>query len=1016
MNALVVTSLFFTSTWASPTFLFTCLQPISFMTPAVPAKGHLREARQGLGGQHGGDAAHSLGFACLVESLDEPLYLGLDGVVLPLHRPVAQVLDFAPGDTCALLQDVALPVCGLPLTVVHHMHLICVWSEHLHLVRCTSVADASLISVPSCTPQPASSTATRFTMFLKDKPTFNTHVGICLGSLLLLVNSYASTPGEDFIPKTALGILLLVIAAVLAYAGVLSLSHGQPFSLVCLTVSGLWCGSGLVYILAGQGVLRPEDLTPSLVPGLAAFTLALLLIAIVAVLAKRTILSIIALGISLACAHQIASLSEAGFGQAATAANYLLVCLVGVYFGVGRLLSYITHGEVELPATWPKEKSSQTQTTQQDPEWTGITLVSLVMNLLAACVLACPLLGVVPQLSVGHVPWLWTAGVFQLGTCVLSYRAMDTLAATFSGFMAVLRFAEGYSALLTLYSVRPDSPAPLPAVFSALLFVSAAFACQKSLLEGLYQLFFVAYCVAVAVEPRGFLQGGAQGVQAAIFVASAGVLYVYALNMHFSRKIPTGQGLAKALVSRVNALTLRPHDKDLHAPYLGSSKYADAEVLGHACSALAAFAVTATVGDRGALGVPVLPWAVVAGGALQLLCGFVCFSRGKTFESTAFVLYGVMWTVWGLTRYGGLYGESRGFNVAVGIICFMLFNVLVTVAALFLNVAWFAYALTFQLILISFLLDALGSLPYGYDIGVTIIFGLVSFYCFLAHLFNSTFQSPQIPLGQALVKLSGTGGSSDVCPHVPARKAASVHQIAEIMKNGGICGMPTDTVYVLVAACNRPDAVVKAFKVKKQAQDRPMSLWISSIKQLEPVKHLLSPLLLEFMQAAWPSSISMVIPRGPWLDAFGLGEAAKHIGTPQSIAIRNPDCTIATYLINMVGPIAVTSANPTGEADTTHHNQVYAKLGDKVNGVLCDGPSPENIASTVVDCTKIDTGHIGFFRVGLIPKSKVLHIFEEVQRRHMQGEINPAFEPNISDMQSIDGLYVEITEEPQERN
>lgn len=102
-----------------------------------------------------------------------------------------------------------------------------------------------------------------------------------------------------------------------------------------------------------------------------------------------------------------------------------------------------------------------------------------------------------------------------------------------------------------------------------------------------------------------------------------------------------------------------------------------------------------------------------------------------------------------------------------------------------------------------------------------------------------------------------------------------------------------------------------------------------------------------------------------------------------------------------VGPIAVTSANPTGEADTTHHNQVYAKLGDKVmfvrfikynrhlcftslllivfaffffkvDGVLCDGASPENIASTVVDCTKIDTGHIGFFRVGLIPKSKVI--------------------------------------------
>ena len=520
---------------------------------------------------------------------------------------------------------------------------------------------------------------------------------------------------------------------------------------MCLTVSGLWTGSGLVYILAGQGVLRPDDL------------------------AKRAVLFIIALSISLACAHQIAGLSAAGFGQSATAANYLFVCMVGVYFGAGHLLSYITHGEVELVATWAKEKSVL-KAQQVDPECTSVTLVSLVMNLLAASVLACPLLGVVPQLYVGHVPWLWTAGVFQLAMCVLNYRAMDTLGATFCGFMALLRFAEGYTALL--YSIQLYSPVPFPVVFSVLLFITAVFSCVKSLTEGVYQLFFVAYCIAIAVEPHGFHQGGTQGVQAAIFVVSAILLFVYALNMNFSRRIPTGQGMLKALVSKINALTLRTHDKDLHTPYLGFSKYADAEVLGHACSVLAAFAITATVGDSDPLSVLILPWAVVAGGVLQLFCGSVCFARGKTLESTAFILYGVMWVVWGLTRYGGLYGESRGFNVAVGIIGFMLFNVLVTVATLFLNVAWFAYTLTFQLILISFLLDAIGSLPYGYDIGVTIIFGLVSFYCFLAHLFNSTFQSPQIPLGPALFKLSGTGGGRDACLHVPARKAASVNQIA----------------------------------------------------------------------------------------------------------------------------------------------------------------------------------------------------------------------------------------------
>ncbi|XP_057705646.1 uncharacterized protein si:ch211-153b23.4, partial [Corythoichthys intestinalis] len=811
------------------------------------------------------------------------------------------------------------------------------------------------------------------------------------GCLLLLVNDYGSSPQNDFIPQTALGFLLLIFSATVAYAGVCRiLSGGQLFSSLCLTVSALWCATSLVYILTGQGMLEPKDLRSSLVPGVAAFALALFVIAGVALLARKVFLFVIAISISLASVHQITKLSVEGFGQTAMAANYLLVCLMGGYFGLGHLLATITHGRVKLP--WTSVKTKAELKTENRRECGDAVSVGVVMNLLSASVLACPLLGVVPRLSAGHVPWLWTAGVFQVGMCVIFYRALDPLAATFYGFSAVLKFAEGYSGLLSIYSIEPLSPVPFPVVFSLLFFTLTMFSCQKSLLEAIYHLLFVAYCIAIASHPLGFFQKGSQVVQAVIFIGSACMLLITTYNMVSAKTIPTGENLFKALVTSREGFTLRFHNNELHAPHLGYSKYADAEGLGHACSVLATFAITAAVGEGPVFSVLVLPWVVVAGGVLQLICGSITFSRGKTFESTVFILYGTLWAVWGLTRYGGLYANARGFNVAIGIIAFLMFNVLVMVAALFVNVAWFVYALTFQLIIMSFLMDALDVLPYGYDIGVSLIFGLVSFYSFVAHSFNSTFQYPQIPLGKPLIKLNGVVRSEPICPHLPARKATSVQQIADIMKNGGICGMPTDTVYVLVAACNRPDAVVKAYKVKKQAQDRPMSIWLSSIKQLDSVRHLLSPLLLDFMEAAWPSSISMVIPRGPWMDAFGLGDAAKHIGTPQSIAIRNPDCSVATHLIDLVGPVAVTSANPTGEADTTHHNQVYAKLGDKVDGVLCDGPSPENIASTVVDCTKIEKGQIGFFREGLISKDKVLQIYAKVQRQHRQGQTNPVFE------------------------
>lgn len=66
---------------------------------------------------------------------------------------------------------------------------------------------------------------------------------------------------------------------------------------------------------------------------------------------------------------------------------------------------------------------------------------------------------------------------------------------------------------------------------------------------------------------------------------------------------------------------------------------------------------------------------------------------------------------------------------------------------------------------------------------------------------------------------------------------------------------------------------------------------------------------------------------GEWLQTLGIGASEKYIGRPDSIACRMPDNTVTSHLVDQTGPIAVSSANPTGEADTTHHLQVLAKLG-----------------------------------------------------------------------------------------
>ncbi|XP_075692747.1 uncharacterized protein LOC142659985 [Rhinoderma darwinii] len=828
-------------------------------------------------------------------------------------------------------------------------------------------------------------------------------LAISAGSLLLSIQYYSIGASSSLIPPSALGILLLILAAVLAYAGIRKV-RGNVTLWVSLywTVSALWCGYGVNLILRGNNVISISEMRNAIVPGLVAFVLGLFIIGMVGILQKEIVLALISVTLSLSSIHEIVIFYDSRVGTSAVACNYLIVVLLGIYFIGGRTLHSIGKEHILLPGTDITDKDNE----QGASNKVVFIATCFILNMVASSVFGCRLLGITSSLFVGQVAWLWTAAVYQTGICILSYRNYHTLEATHFAFFSILRYAEGYSLLYQFLNTNQlNYPLPFLVVFAILFIVLTLFTSIHSLIQSVYLLFYVAYCIALACNPNGFFHGGPQGVNIAIYIVSAIIVLITLYNAKSSKTIPTGEGTIRKLFINNNTFKLR-QDKDMNEPYLGNSKYGDAEILAHACSVLAAFAMTMP-GDPGEpLVTVVLPWVVVAGGLYNLICGSVAFSRGKTLESSAFILYGIMWVIWGISRYSGIYSTSRGFNTAVGILCFILFNSFIVFSTLFLTKAWFVYTFTFQLILISFLLDAINVLPWGYDIAVTIIFGLAGFYLFLSTLHNTTFEAPLLPVGSPFIKISGFTNDRSKCPHLISTRTSSVQKIAEIMKNGGICGIPTDTVYVLVAACNQPEAVERAYKTKRQAQDRPMSLWISTLEQLKPAKHLLSPLLWDFMEAAWPSSISLVIPRGPWLDVLGAHDSAKYIGTPQSIAIRIPDCSVTTHLIDMVGPIAVTSANPSGEADTTHHNQVYAKLGDKVDGVLCDGASPENIASTVVDCTKIETGNVAFFRVGIVPKSQVLQILDQVQQKQKKGLVNGGFsEPQEEITQRINGSY-----------
>ena len=102
-----------------------------------------------------------------------------------------------------------------------------------------------------------------------------------------------------------------------------------------------------------------------------------------------------------------------------------------------------------------------------------------------------------------------------------------------------------------------------------------------------------------------------------------------------------------------------------------------------------------------------------------------------------------------------------------------------------------------------------------------------------------------------------------------------------------------------------------------------------------------------------------MVRKGDWLRTMGVGDAVDFVGTKDSVAIRVPDSAVLSYLVSIAGPIAITSANPSGEPDSTHHDTVIDTLGKYYTGqytgpiaITSANPSGETYSTqhqTVID-------------------------------------------------------------------
>lgn len=158
--------------------------------------------------------------------------------------------------------------------------------------------------------------------------------------------------------------------------------------------------------------------------------------------------------------------------------------------------------------------------------------------------------------------------------------------------------------------------------------------------------------------------------------------------------------------------------------------------------------------------------------------------------------------------------------------------------------------------------------------------------------------------------------------------------------------VPTDTVYGLACDAFSHEGVQKLLAAKGRDRQSPPPVLIGNASALDGLAQDIPALAHKLAETFWPGALTMILKAQPSL-TWDLGE------TKGTVALRMPDHKIALALLQETGPLAVSSANLTGEPAAITCQQAEGYLGSKVKVYLDGGSSPKGEASTILDMTDL---------------------------------------------------------------
>lgn len=208
---------------------------------------------------------------------------------------------------------------------------------------------------------------------------------------------------------------------------------------------------------------------------------------------------------------------------------------------------------------------------------------------------------------------------------------------------------------------------------------------------------------------------------------------------------------------------------------------------------------------------------------------------------------------------------------------------------------------------------------------------------------------------------------------VPAELLSGMRLARAAIGRGELVVIPTDTVYGVAADAFSPAAVERLLEAKGRDRTAPPPVLVPSLAALDALAEVVPDPVRELVARFWPGGLTIVLRARASLD-WDLGE------TRGTVALRQPSDPIALELLAETGPLAVSSANLTGEPAATTADEAERMLGDAVAVYLDAGAVGSDYAeadprsgSTIVDATSLEhpDGKLRILRHGVVPDAEI---------------------------------------------